>query len=157
LAGFIEADGSFGIINDKKEIDETGKTSKKRRVSCRMRIDQRMFDTITDESYEPVFQEIAAFLKFNLTVVKRSKTNREYLNVTAKSRVSISIVKDYLNQFPLFSSKYLDFQSWEKVVELILSQTHYQENNSVLIEELQKSMNNSRKYFNWDHLNKLGK
>lgn len=156
LAGFLDAAGSFGITNDKKEIDENGVTIRKRKVSCRLIIEQRILDPITNENYEPLFQKIAAFWKVNLNVVKRSK-GQEYLNISAKSRESLSIIKGYINQYPLFSSKFLDFQDWEKVVELILSQTHYQEENSVLIEELKKGMNNGRKTFNWDHLNKLGK
>ena len=31
LAGFIDADGSFGIILTKKELDESGKTIKKKK------------------------------------------------------------------------------------------------------------------------------
>jgi hypothetical protein len=57
----------------------------------------------------------------------------------------------------LFSSKYLDYLNWSQVVVLILKQTHYEEKNVVLIEQLKTSMNNSRTEFNWSHLDKLGK
>jgi hypothetical protein len=155
LAGFLDADGSFGIIDIKKEMDEQGKTLKKRRVACRLRIDQRMFDPFTNDSYKPILQKIATFFGVNLIVVKRETT--QYFNITAKSRESITVVKNYLNSHPLFSSKYLDYKDWEIVVNLILSQTHYKEENSDLISELKNGINNSRKTFNWAHLDKLGK
>lgn len=147
LAGFIDADGSFGIIHIKKETDESGKTTKKRKVACRLRIEQRMVDPNTNESYEPLFNNIALFLGVNLVVVTRN-TGKQYFNITAKSRESISVIKNYLNTYPLFSSKYLDFLDWEKVVDLILSQTHYDDENSYLIEELKSGMNNSRTNIN---------
>lgn len=156
LAGFIDADGSFGIINTKKETDESGKTTKKRRVACRLRIEQRMFDPVTNESYEPLFKKIALFLGVSLVVVKR-ETNKHYFNVTAKSRESINVVKNYLNTYPLFSSKYLDYKDWETVANLILCETHYKEENSDLIEQLKSGMNNNRKNINWTFLDKLGK
>nr|QID02895.1 hypothetical protein [Orbilia oligospora] len=156
LAGFIDADGSFGIIFTKKEMDELGKITKKRRTGCRFRIEQRMFDPITNESYEPILKNIALFLDVNLTTVKRN-TGKEYFNITAKSRESITIVKNYLNTYPLFSSKYLDYKDWEIVVDFILHQTHYDENNFELIEKLKNGMNNNRKDYNWAHLSKLGK
>lgn len=127
-------------------MDELGKTLKKRRVACRLRIDQRMFDPITNDSYKPILQKIATFLGVNLIVVKR-ETN-QYFNITAKSRESITVVKNYLNSHPLFSSKYLDYKDWEIVVNLILSQTHYKEENSDLISELKNGINNGRKTFN---------
>ena len=156
LVGFIDADGSFGIINTNKETDELGKTTKKRRVACRFRIDQRMHDPLTNESYEPLFKSIASFLGVNVTVVKKN-TGKEYFNVTAKSRESISIVRNYLNMYPLFSSKYHDFKDWDIVVELILKQTHYNEENYDLIEKLKNGMNTNRVNINWAHLNRLGK
>lgn len=66
LAGFTDADGSFGIINTKKESDKFGKITKKRRVACRFRIEQRMIDPVTNESYEDLFNNIALFLGVNL-------------------------------------------------------------------------------------------
>jgi hypothetical protein len=67
-----------------------------------------MFDPLTNQSYEPIFKAIAAFLGVNLVVVKRSN-GKEYFNITAKSRQSITIVKNYFSRYCLFSSKYLDY------------------------------------------------
>ena len=147
LAGFSDADGSFGIIYTKKELDKSGKTTKKRRVACRLRIQQRMIDPYTNESYGVLFNKIALFLGVNLLVVTRN-TGKQYFSMEAKSRESLSIVKNYFNTYPLFSSKYPDFLAWEKVVNLIIRQTHYEDENSDLIEELKGGMNNNRSNFN---------
>nr|ATI20300.1 LAGLIDADG endonuclease [Juglanconis sp.] len=156
LAGFTDADGSFGIINTKKESDIFGKITKKRRVACRFRIQQRMIDPVTNESYEDLFNKIALFLGVNLLVVTRN-TGKQSFSLEAKSRESLSVVKNYFNTYPLFSSKYLDFKAWDKVVNLILLQTHYDNENLDLIEELKGEMNNNRSNINWGHLDRLGK
>lgn len=89
---------------------------------------------------------IASFLDVNLIVVKRS-SGKEYFNLTAKSRKSLKVVINYFKTYPLFSSKYLDYKDWEKVVHLILSQTHYEG-----IKNLKGGINNKRRHFNWDHI-----
>ena len=154
LAGFAEADGSFGITFTKKETDESGKITKKRKVGCRFRIEQRMICPHSGESYEPLLKKIATFLDVNLNVVNRTSGN-QYFNITAKSRKSLSILKNYFNTYPLFSSKYLDYLDWQKVVDLILSQTHYEDKNLDLVEELKNGMNHNRSNLNWDHLSLL--
>lgn len=155
LAGFTDADGSFGIIYI-KELSLSGKTTKKRTRACRLRIQQRMIDPLTNESYEDLFNKIALVLGVNLKVVTRN-TGKQYFSLQAKNRSSLSIVLNYLNTYPWFSFKYLDFLDWEKVANLILHQTHYDEENSDLIEELKGGINNNRSKFNWSHLDRLGK
>lgn len=155
LAGFVDADGSFGIVYTKKEVNVSGKTTKKRKVACRLRIEQRMVDPNTMESYEPILKSIANFLGVNLVVVTRN-TGNQYFNVTAKSRKSLSIIKDYFNTYPLLSSKYLDYKDFEVVVDFILQQTHYDDVNSTKIEDLRDGMNNGRIKFSWNHLDWLG-
>ncbi|MCZ6925410.1 MAG: LAGLIDADG family homing endonuclease [Rickettsia endosymbiont of Ixodes persulcatus] len=108
MAGFAEADGSFGIMLTKKETDELGKTIKKRKVGCRFIIEQRMICPYTNESYEPLLENIATFLNVNLNVVNRASGDK-YFNITAKSRESLKIIKNYFNTYTLFSSKYLDY------------------------------------------------
>jgi hypothetical protein len=49
------------------------------------------------------------FLGVNFKVVTRN-TGKQYFSLQAKNRSSFSIVLNYFNTYPLFSSKYLDFQ-----------------------------------------------
>lgn len=53
----MDADVSFGIRHTK--IENKGK---KRQISCRLRIEQRMVDPITNESYFYILTKIAFFL-----------------------------------------------------------------------------------------------
>jgi len=106
-----------------------------------------MTDPYTNKSYESILKAIADFLEVNLVIVKRN-TGNQYFNVTAKSRRSLSIIKNYLNTYPLFSSKYLDYKNFEEVVDFILLQTHYDEVNSTRIKDLKNGMNNNRIIFN---------
>lgn len=150
LAGFIDADGSFSIQHTKLENNV-----KKRKISCRVRIEQRMFDPISKFSYFDVLTEIAKFLNCNLKTRKQISTNNEYFNITASSRISLSIIITYFTCFSLYSSKYLDYKDWEKAANLILSNDHYTEEGINKIDLLKNSMNLKRTYFNWDHLKYL--
>jgi hypothetical protein len=41
---------------------------------------------------------------------KQKSTGNEYYTLTASSKISLEILKDYLDKYPLFSSKYLDYK-----------------------------------------------
>ena len=116
-------------------------------MACRLRIEQRMIDPYTNESYESILKTIANFLEVNLVIVTRN-TGKQYFSVAAKSRKSLSIIKNYFNTYPLFSSKYLDYKDFEEVVDFILLQTHYDDVNSTRIKDLKNGMNNNRTRFN---------
>ena len=148
LAGFVDADGSFSIQHTKKEDGAL-----KRKVSCRLRIEQRMIEPKTNESYFSIMNEIAQFLNCNLLTRKQLSTGNEYYTIAATSRNSLIIVTNYFEAFPLFSSKYLDYLDWSKAVKLILSNEHYTDANLLLIDDLKSKMNRARTEFNWDHLN----
>ena len=150
LAGFVDADGSFSIQHSKLENNV-----KKRKISCRLRIEQRMYEPITKNSYFGVLTEIAKFLGCSLVTRKQISTGNEYFNITASSRKSLSIIITYFKSFPLYSSKYLDYKDWEEAVTLILEENHYIEQGIARIDVLKNSMNLKRTYFNWDHLNNL--
>lgn len=54
LSGFIDSDGSFYVEHTKlvpspRRGDESG--AKKRKISCRLKIEQRILDPITNNSY----------------------------------------------------------------------------------------------------------
>ena len=56
--------------------------------------------------------------------------------------------------YPLYSSKILDYKNWREVVNLIIDNKHYLEDN-IIIHNLKNTMNNKRSSFNWDHLDSL--
>ena len=100
----MDADGSFSIQHTKKEDGAL-----KRKVSCRLRIEQRMIEPKTKISYLKIMNEIAHLLNCNLLTRKQKSTGNEYYILAATSRNSLSIVINYFEAFPLFSSKQLDY------------------------------------------------
>jgi hypothetical protein len=65
------------------------------------------------------------------------------------------ILKNYLNIYPLFGSKYLDFKDWVEVVNLFKFGFKYSEENIKKVLNLKLRMNEKRTVFVWDHLNKF--
>jgi hypothetical protein len=150
LSGFIDADGNFYIQHTENNV------KKRRKISCRLRIEQRMYEPITKNSYFDILIEIAKFLNCNLNTRKQISTGNEYFNLTASSHKSLSIIITYFKSFPLYSSKYLDYKDWEKAGIIILEKDHYTEQGIIIIDILKNNMNLKRTYFNWNHLNNLG-
>ena len=85
----------------------------------------------------------------------QKSTGNEYYTLTASSRISLYIVKDYLERYPLFSSKYLDYLDWKEIVILVLDNKHYTEQGLIKTDLVRNRMNRQRTYFDWTHLNKL--
>jgi LAGLIDADG endonuclease len=69
-----------------------------------------MYEPVSKNSYFEVLTEIAKFLNCNLKTRKQITTGNEYYNIVASNRKSLSIILDYFNFFPLYSSKYLDYK-----------------------------------------------
>lgn len=151
LSGFVDADGSFSVQYTKKE------NAKKRKISCRLRIEQRMIDPSSNNSYFNILNKIATFLLCNLLTREQSATGNTYYILTASSLKSLKVIINYFNKYPLYSSKYLDYKDWEIVAKLRLNNEHYTENGISKVELAKDSMNNSRTFFNWDHLKNLPK
>lgn len=150
LSGFIDSDGSFSVRHTKLEDG-----AKKKKISCRLRIEQRMLDPITNESYLKVLTDISNFLNCTLISRKQKSTGNEYYNITASSRVSLDIIVNYLDKYPLFSSKYLDYKDWKVIVLLLFENKHYTKELTDKTESVRSSMNRQRTHFTWDHLNVL--
>ena len=150
LSGFIDSDGSFSVQHTKIENN-----AKKRKISCRLRIEQRKLDPITGNSYISVLTDICKFLNCNLLTRIQKSTGNKYYTLTASSKISLFIIIKYLDVYPLFSSKYLDYLDWKEIALLILDNRHYTEEGLIKTDSVRNSMNRKRTYFNWDHLSKL--
>jgi hypothetical protein len=69
-----------------------------------------MLDPITKDSYLKVLTDISNFLNCTLITRKQKSTGNEYFILTASNRVSLNIIINYLEKYPLFSSKILDYK-----------------------------------------------
>lgn len=150
LSGFIDSDGSFSVQHAKLENN-----AKKRKISCRLRIEQRMLDPITNNNYFNVLTDISTFLNCALLTRKQKSTGNEYYTLTASSKRSLDIIVNYLDKYPLFSSKYLDYKDWKEIVLLIFENKHYTEEGINKTESVKNGMNRQRTHFTWTNLNLL--
>ena len=149
LSGFIEGDGSFDI-----RVSQTSGNSTKNRVAARLRIEQRKIDPITGESYLEVMSSIAKALGVNLNNSIHN-VNMEYFLISGSSSKSREIIVNYFTNFPLFSSKRLNYLDWLTCHNLILSKNHTTQEGRDIALKLKLGMNSKRNYFNWDHLSTL--
>ena len=147
FSGFVDSDGSFSV-----QYTNTDSGAKKRKISCRLRIEQRMLDPITGASYFDILNQICLFLNCNLLTKTQKSTNNTYYTLAASSKVSLSIIINYFNKFPLYTSKYLDYKDWEKVAHLIINNKHLTVEGIKTVEFVRSRMNTKRTEFNWDHL-----
>jgi len=146
LAGFIDADGGF-LIRYTTKI-----TGLKERIAVTFTIEQRMLDPNSNINSNNLMSSIAEFLQVKLNSRLQKKTGNSYWRITSSSKWSIKVLIDYLNVYPLLSSKYLDYKDWEKAASFFLNSTHTLIRNKEIILNLKNGMNNKRTVYNWDHL-----
>ena len=68
---------------------------------------------------------------------------------------SHDIVRNYFNNFPLYSSKYLAYKNWCKVQDLHKGVSLSTEGINEIIKNIKNQFNNKRKVFNFSHLDSL--
>lgn len=147
LAGFIEADGSFYIRCSEPKLSSK---RKKARIAVRLNIYQRMLSS-SGKSYELILKEIANQFNGSLTIVTK-KNNNHYYCLSFCSQKSTLKIKNYLDRHCLSSVKYLDYLNWVDALNIILNKNHLEPTGINAIKYLKNCMNNSRSYFNWNHL-----
>lgn len=84
----------------------TGATVKKGRVSCSFVLEQRQMST-TGLSYQSILSAICATFGCNLNLSTHGP--HQYFVITLTSIAQLSLLIKYLDQYPLLSSKYLDY------------------------------------------------
>lgn len=160
LSGFIDADGGFKVRYTEKRIDfESKKVLTKGRIEVRFSLEQRkLIGPQYNESYKPIMLKIHSFFGFNMDL-RESKHNDDQtfwiVEVTSLNRLNLLI--QYLNNYPLLTSKRNDFEDWYKVYQLIVDKKHLSEDGKLLIKNIKSNMNKKREVFNWNHLVYLNK
>lgn len=80
---------------------------------------------------------------------------REYFLISLSSQKARANLVDYLDSYPLFSSKFLNYKDWQECHYLINKKEHLTEKGKNTALLLKSKMNTKRTYYNWDHLSKL--
>lgn len=91
------------------------------------------------------------------TEVKKTKvnSNNPQLRIRTTSLKGNIILVDYLNNFPLFSSKYLNYLDWLKIVNMFkIGKFNHKENMDYVL-DIKHNMNNKRTFFTWNHIKKF--
>lgn len=143
LAGFIDADGSFYIKSNPKQIQ------------CKFSLEQPMIYPKTKESFKPILSQICQSFNVNLNIRTRYNYKNSYYIIKIENKKSVRLLIDYLDSYPLFSSKYLDFKEWEKTHKQITNKCHQTDKGKSKIKKYKKNINDNRTYFNWVHLKNI--
>ena len=145
FAGFIDAYGHFSV--------RTTTVSKYPKIECKFELTQRQNDHNNENNYE-FWNLIANFLFTTVKEIRVDQPKPEYRVRTTSLKGNLILIK-YMENYPLFSSKYLNYQDWRKVLEYFENKNHTNPESIKTIIEIKSKMNNKRTEFNWNHLSKL--
>jgi hypothetical protein len=149
FSGMIESDGHFSVRST-AAAEGRGKYPK---IECKFELSQRQKDHL-GYSNELFLANIAKFLNVSLKHFRENTSNPQFRLRTTSLDSNLKLI-NYLNEFPLFGSKYLDYENWREVLNLFNPRFKYSEENINKVLNLKKEMNDNRTIFIWDHLNKF--
>jgi hypothetical protein len=143
LTGIIESDGHFSI--------RSTMTSKYPKIECKFELSQRQKDHL-GHSNELFLVNIANLLKVTIKNTRENSVHPQY-RLRTTSLESNLILVNYLNEYPLFGSKYLDYKNWKEILKIFNPRFKYSKENIDKVLTLKKEMNDNRTIFTWNHLN----
>lgn len=140
LAGFIDADGGFKIRCFRKKKTIRGVFYKK---------SLGLSFALEPKASLGVMKKIADFFEVRLTESIHSLT--KYWLVEINSFSKLKILRAYLENYPLLSSKYNDFKDWCTIFDILLSSLTF-ETKQVRVLQIKERFNRNRTVFDWSHL-----
>jgi LAGLIDADG endonuclease len=150
LAGFIDADGGFKIRYTEGGINPQTGRKIKQRVGLSFKIEQRKFHKTTHAPFEGLMKSIAQFFTVNLNTSTHNGV--EYWCVEISSFGRMHTVIDYLNVYPLLTSKRNDFDDFKIAFKMALAGEHLTIEGKKIIRKLKNGMNKKRTVMDWSHL-----
>ncbi len=151
LSGFIEADGHFSVRTTTTSLAK--QKDKYPRVECKFELSQSQFNHNGKNNLD-FLEIIANLLLSSVKAIRVDKPQPQY-RVRTTSLNGNLVLENYLNTFPLFSSKYLDYLDWLKVLEQFKLGTFKHNTKIEEIISIKSCMNDARTVFTWDHLSKF--
>lgn len=150
LAGLLDADSNFLITYS------LNKENIAYNVDLTMRLSQQE-KSVYGGNYQDVMEKIASALhtKAKLNIRNRRNGIEHFFLIVVKSRLSIKLLNDYLEIYPLLSSKRNDFESWKCAFYCTRELKYKDKEGTLLLKSLKGGMNSKRTLFNFDHLKEV--
>jgi hypothetical protein len=145
LSGMIESDGHFSV--------RTTMTGKYPKIECKFEFSQRQKDHLGYNN-EMFLVNIAEFLNTSIKKIRENTSHPQYRLRTLNLDSNLILI-NYLNEYPLFGSKFLDYNNWKEILNLFNPRFEYSKNNIDKVLKLKSEMNDRRTIFIWNHLNKF--
>jgi len=92
---------------------------------------------------------IELLLEIKVNFIREERKHPQY-RVRTSSVTTNKILRNYIDKYPLYGSKYLDYKDWCQILSYFEKETHWQ--NVVEISQITSQMNQYRTVFRWDHL-----
>lgn len=152
LSGFVDADGNFNVIISPRKKPSCIRVQTQFRLEIRQEYSRKKLSCSYGTTYIDNISIIASALQTK--VYSRARLLKESLNyayyIVAGSTSSKHQLRKYFQNFPLMSSKYKDYETWCKIMDLSQNPPHSAERIAEC-RLLKDEMNNNRKSLNWDH------
>jgi len=150
LAGFFDADGSFKVRYTEQVI-EFNKVKRKGRIEVRISIEQRKFHPKTKRPFETIMRSISDFFTVKLNTSCHN-VDKSYFVIEVTSLSKLKKFCQYLNKFPLITSKKNDYKDWLIVYDMISLNEHLTNEGRLKIKRIKNQINKKRTVFDWEHL-----
>ena len=147
LSGIIDSDGHFSVRTSMVEKDSRVGA----KIECKFEFSQKQKDHLGNNT-KLFLNNIARFLKTNVKNIRENTPNPQY-RLRTNNLESNFILINYLSEYPLFGSKYLDYNDWKEILCLFKPRFKYSQENIDKILKIKSQMNNRRTCFIWNHLN----
>lgn len=144
FTGFIEADASFQV--------RTSIKSKIKRIMVSFELTQSRITKYGNSNF-PIMSTIAQFLNVNVNEIRNHRKYPQF-RVRTSSIKTNEFLCNYLDNFPLQGTKYLDYQDWKKIIHYFKEGMHMKNIDTIVT--IKNSMNSYRTQYNWNHI-KIGK
>ena len=142
LSGMIESDGHFNL--------RSSMTGQYPKIECKFELSQRQRDHL-GYSNELFLLTIAKYLNISLKEIRVNTSHPQYRLRTTNLESNL-ILTNYLNKYPLFGSKFLDYKDWQEILSLFSPRFKCSQDNICKVLAIKSEINDNRTVFNWDHL-----
>ena len=157
LAGFTDADGNLHINITKRKNTENIRIQLFYRLEISKTYHREVIEELGGPSYFNILSKISAYLECNLYSRTREIEDKTYYSfiAIAYNKKGREKIKEYLERYPLYSSKYLDYKDWIEVYNIMDKGEHLTKEGRKKTIEIKDRMNKKRTNNNWDHLKDL--